>query len=247
MAGMRVLLHNDPLTIDVDGKRLPVSLRRNARAKKMILRVDALTGDIKLTAPRHVSERELSSFLNESKAWIATERRKVQVHPVLGHGDMLHFSGDALEIVYTDLAPRRVIAGKDQLMVGGPIDQAPARLERWLKAQAKLELAADADEFASRLRADVGRISIGDMKTRWGSCSSTGTLRFNWRLVLAPVEVRRYVAAHEVAHLLEMNHSPQFWAHVEHLVPDYKMLRKWLRERGSELMRIRFRTPQTAD
>ncbi len=244
---MRMLLHNDPLTVDVDGKHVPVSLRRNARAKKMILRVDALTGDIKLTAPRHVSERDLSRFLDESKDWIAAERLKVQANPVLGHGDLLRFAGDALEVVYTGVAPRRVTVGHDQLMVGGPVDQAPARLERWLKAQAKLELSADADEFASRLSADIGRISIGDMKTRWGSCTSTGTLRFNWRLILAPEEVRRYVAAHEVAHLLEMNHSPQFWAHVERVVPDYRILRKWLREQGSELMRIRFRTPQTAD
>lgn len=243
---MTVLLRNDPLTVDLNGKQVPVSVRRNARAKKMILRVDALTGDIKLTAPRYVSERELSRFLNESQAWIAAERLKVQANPVTGHGDLLPVAGETLGIVYTGLAPRRVTRGHDQLTVGGPVDQAPARLERWLKAQAKLELSADAGAFASRLCVDIGRISIGDMKTRWGSCSSTGTLRFNWRLILAPEAVRRYVAAHEVSHLLEMNHSPQFWGHVERLVPDYKVRRKWLRERGSELMRIRFRTLQTA-
>lgn len=242
---MRALLKQADLTIELDGRAVPVNLRRNAQARKMILRVDALTGAIKLTAPKHVSLRELSRFLNESRDWIAAERAKVQALPILGDGGLLPYEGNNLRITYTGIPPRRVTLADDAILVGGPFDQAPARLERWLKAEARSALMCDVEKFTAALGIEYSRVSIGDMKSRWGSCSSSGTLRFNWRLIMAPTEIRRYVAAHEVCHLLEMNHSPAFWAHVQSVEPDYKPHRKWLRDHGSDLMRVRFRNPQT--
>lgn len=237
---MRALLGSSDLTIDIAEETVPVRLRRNARAKKMILRVDGVNGDIKLTAPSHVSRSALRSFLNEHRAWIEIERAKVHAYPALGPGDQLPYLGEKYSLEFLDAPPRKVRRTDGKILVGGPADQAPARLERWLRAEAKKHLGEDAHEFADCLGVSIGRISIGDMKSRWGSCSSSGTLRFNWRLLLAPVEVRRYVAAHEVAHLIEMNHSPRFWRHVERLIPDYALHRKWLRAHGSDLMRLRF-------
>ena len=237
---MRAFLDKEELTVDLSEETVPVRLRRNARAKKMILRVDGVTGDIKLTAPKHVRTSALRSFLKEHKRWIELERNKVQAHPTLGSGDVLSYLGENYILGFLDVSPRRVRVEGGKILVGGPAEQAPARLERWLRAEAKKTLADDAGAFATQLGVSVERVSIGDMKSRWGSCSSAGTLRFNWRLLLAPVDVRRYVAAHEVAHLLEMNHSPRFWRHVEGLMPGYSLHRKWLRAHGSDLMRVRF-------
>ncbi len=242
---MSALLKTEELWVDLDGETIPVLLKRNARARKIILRVDAVTGDVKLTAPPYVRLPELRRFLNENRPWISNERTKVQATPVVGDGEILPFRGAVYQIDYTDCSPRKVAISGEVLEVGGPADQAPKRLERWLKEQAKNHLTEDATACAVGLGVTFNKVSIGDMKTRWGSCSSSGTLRFNWRLILAPEAVRRYVAAHEVAHLLEMNHSPRFWQHVERLIPDYSGYRAWLRKNGNDLMRIRFSPLQT--
>ena len=244
---MRAFLKSAELAVSIEGVQHPVKLRRNAQARKMILRVDSASGEIKLTAPKHVPARELKKFLHESRSWIAAEKAKVAMLPQLGSGDQFPLLGNRVTIEYTGVSPRKVTLTDRALTVGGPLDQAPARLERWFRAEAKRILTEDAQKCAEHLGTSFKRISIGDMKSRWGSCSSTGTLRFNWRLIMAPVDVRRYVAAHEVCHLLEMNHSPRFWAHVEGLDANYKENRKWLKEGGSDLMRVRFKSHQTDD
>lgn len=242
---MRSFLKTADLGVSIEGVFQPVKLRRNAQARKMILRVDSTSGDLKLTAPKHVPVRELQKFLDENQTWIAAEKAKVAELPELGPGDAFPLLGDHVVIHHTGVPPRKVSLADGQLTVGGPIDQAPARQVRWLRAEAKRILTDDAGAFARQLGVSFNRVSIGDMKSRWGSCSSSGKLRFNWRLIMAPVDVRGYVAAHEVCHLLEMNHSPQFWAHVSSLDPHYKANRKWLREHGADLMRLRFRNHQT--
>lgn len=234
-----------PLVALLGDGQVPVMLRRNARARKMILRVDGVSGDFKLTAPPHVSMRELQAFIDDSTAWLEAEHAKVTAVPPISSGDFMPFLGEQRRLVFTGEPPRKIAVSDTEIHVGGPGDQAPTRLERWLKRQAKIMLTADVTEFAATFGVVFGRVSIGDMKSRWGSCSSSGTLRFSWRLVLAPVDVRRYVAAHEVAHLLEMNHSEAFWCHVARVMPDYQPRRKWLRNEGADLMRLRFRNHQT--
>ena len=242
---MNLFFDTKPLTANVSGVDYPVKLRRNAQAKKMILRVDGISGEIKLTAPLHVSLRKLQRFVDENNAWLLTERAKVDARPPVQDGSMLSFVGQTYRVCFSDTPPRGVKVVDREIHVGGPADQAPARLMRWLKAQAKEQLGEDAAYYADLLGVSYKRISIGDMKSRWGSCSSSGTLRFNWRLVLAEPSVRRYVAAHEVAHILEMNHSDRFWHHVELCVPNYKSERKWLKMNGNSLMQLRFTSPQT--
>ncbi len=237
---MRSVSEGDDLTVEISGETLPVRLRRNARAKKMILRVDGVNGDIKLTSPKHVSLSSLRAFLQEHSGWVERERAKLNVQGPLAHGDTIPYMGQSHIVAFLNEAPRKVEVLEGRILVGGPADQAAARLERWFRAEAKKRIGDDAIAYAGQLDVSVGRVSIGDMKSRWGSCSSTGTLRFNWRLLLAPPAVRRYVAAHEVSHLLEMNHSPRFWAHVAAIMPDYAAHRKWLRANGSDLMRLRF-------
>ncbi len=242
---MNLFFDTKPLIANISGVDHPVKLRRNAQAKKMILRVDAISGEVKLTAPLHVSQRKLQQFLDENNAWLLTERAKISARPPVHDGFMLPFGGETYRVFFNDTPPRGVKLIDQKIHVGGPADQAPARLMRWLKAQAKEQLSEDAAHYAALLDVSFKRVSIGDMKSRWGSCSSSGTLRFNWRLVLAEPSIRRYVAAHEVAHILEMNHSDRFWRHVERCVPDYKSERKWLKTHGQGLMQLRFTSPQT--
>ena len=110
-----------------------------------------------------------------------------------------------------------------------------AGLEKRYRQAAREYIPKRADYFAQRIGVSYERIRIAEQKTRWGSCSSRGTLSFNWKLMLAPPKVLDYVVVHELCHRKEMNHSPRFWKLVEEIIPDYKEYRKWLKENGNTL------------
>ncbi|MEO1346883.1 MAG: SprT family zinc-dependent metalloprotease, partial [Pseudomonadota bacterium] len=126
------------------------------------------------------------------------------------------------------------------LLVPGPQDAMGRRVAGYLKARARDVLAGASDHYAARLGRPYTGLSLRDTRSRWGSCSSSGRLMYSWRLVMAPEDVSTYVAAHEVAHLAEMNHSPAFWSIVADLCPDYETQRLWLRHEGTSLHRYRF-------
>ncbi len=226
--------------IDIEGEQVPVTVRRNAQAKRLTLRVDKTSGEIKLTLPKYVGLRKAEKFVASNEQWLISERKTVEPHKILAHGDQISFLGDSLTIEYTDQAPRSVTLGADTLQVGGPEDMAGGRLEKWLRLEAKKVLTERSHHHAETLGVSFNRVSIGDMKSRWGSCSSSGTLRYSWRLVMAPFEVLDYVAAHEVGHILEMNHSEYFWAHVARCIPDHAARRRWLKTEGNTLFNLRF-------
>jgi predicted metal-dependent hydrolase len=125
-----------------------------------------------------------------------------------------------------------------RLVVSGEEHHAPRRLGDWLRAQARQDLSQRVAHHASRLQVRPKRISVRDQATRWGSCSTTGTLSFSWRLIFAPGFVVDYVAAHEVAHMREMNHGPRFWRLVKDTMPEMNTARRWLRDHGAELHRF---------
>ncbi len=125
-----------------------------------------------------------------------------------------------------------------RLLVSGDQQHAPRRFEDWLRAQARQDLSQRVAYHAARLQVRPRRITVRDQATRWGSCSSTGTLSFSWRLIFAPPAVLDYVAAHEVAHLREMNHGPRFWRLVKDTMPEMNAARRWLRDYGAELHRF---------
>ncbi|MDD6000119.1 MAG: SprT family zinc-dependent metalloprotease [Lachnospiraceae bacterium] len=109
--------------------------------------------------------------------------------------------------------------------------------ERVLRQQARIRLTERTDYYKKILGVDYNRIRIADQKTRWGSCSSTGTISYNWHLVLLPDAILDYVVVHELCHVIQMNHSKEFWALVEQVLPDYRMRRKWLKEKGDQYLR----------
>lgn len=229
----------EELRLILEGQEVPVSVRRNARARRMILRVCSRTGAVRLTLPSHVRLSAAERFIDKHTDWLVAERGKLGDFTEPEHGAVIPFCGVPHELCFTGAGPRKVIVEDGRILVGGPIDMAAGRLAKWLRAEAKSRIEARVAVHAGTLGVAYGRVSIGDMRSRWGSCSSQGTLRFTWRLVMAPDHVLDYVAAHEVAHLLEMNHSDRFWAHVGRCVPAYKTERRWLRStHGLELMAI---------
>ncbi len=214
---------------------IAVTLRRSARARRISLRVSALDGRVTLTLPRGLPEREALEFARSKQAWLQghLDGRTPEVQAIPGaeipvEGQMLRIEAGAGKRV-TPMGGALVVPGGQ-----------PARLQAWLKTLARDRLATASDRYAAALGRPYGKLSLRDTRSRWGSCSSSAGLSYSWRLIMAPPEVLEYVAAHEVAHLEQMNHSPAFWALVGDLMPAYETHRRWLRQHGAELHRYRF-------
>lgn len=227
--GHHVLPGNPPVEL---------SLRRSPRARRISLRVSGLDGRVTLTLPRGVPEAEALDFARTKVDWLRAQLAQRPVTVAVTHGLELPLEGQVMRIVQG--TGRRVVSDGTTLHVPGDPDTAGARLEGWLKARARDRLAAASDHYAGLLGQGYSRITLRDTRSRWGSCSSSGALSYSWRLIMAPPEVLDYVAAHEVAHLAEMNHSPAFWAVVSRLMPGYGTQRAWLRREGGALHRYRF-------
>lgn len=217
---------------------LAVTLRQSARARRISLRVSGLDGKVTLTVPRGVREREALEFAREKEAWLRAQlsRRVEQIS--VEEGVSIPIEGTMRRIAL--VKGRGVQLRGEGLLVGGPAESAAARLQAWLKQRARDKLADASDRYAAELGVGYNRLTLRDTRSRWGSCSARGGLMYSWRLILAPAEVLDYVAAHEVAHLREMNHSAAFWTVVAQLCPAYEKPRRWLRENGAQLHRYRF-------
>ena len=216
---------------------LLVHWRRSPRARRLSLRVSRLDGKITLTMPLLVSPHQADAFLIEREAWLRRALAGLPTAASVAPGCLLPVEGQWLEI--TPGAVRLTRIEGQRLLV--PQRGAPGRLVRaFLQMRARDRLAARVDHFADRLGKRSGKLTLRDTRSRWGSCNAAGDLMFSWRLIMAPPEVLDYVAAHEVAHLVEMNHSAAFWAQVARLMPGYAAPRKWLRDEGGSLHRFRF-------
>lgn len=217
---------------------IEIKLRRSMRAKRMSLRVSALDGQVTLTLPPRVPLREGQAFARDKEEWLRSHLERLAAPCLITMGSQIPVEGELLELVPG--SGRQVRIKGKELVVPGCEDQAGQRVLTWLKARARQQLTSASLHYAQKLGRDFGRITLRDTRSRWGSCSHEGNLMYSWRLILAWPEVLEYVAAHEVAHLEEMNHSPAFWATVTGLYGDWKPARKWLRESGHELHRYRF-------
>lgn len=216
-----------------------ITLRRSAQARRLSLRVSGIDGRVTLTMPAHASTRAALAFASEKADWL---RRHVAARAedcVVQIGATVPVEGRMLRLLpgAGGRAPR--IDG-DDLLVPGSAETAPRRVQAWLRARARDRLAAASDGYAAKLGRGYSSLTLRDTRSRWGSCSASGSLMYSWRLILAPPEVLDYVAAHEVAHLAEMNHSPAFWAVVTRLYGNYATPRGWLQRHGAGLHRYRF-------
>lgn len=227
--------------IRLDHPPVTVRLRRSARARRFTLSVSRIDGRPTLTLPARAPAAEARMFLLRQSDWLADAlARAPGVEPVRD-GAWIPFRGRPLRLT-ADPSRRRgpPRVEEDRLTVPGPPEGAPRAALAFLKATARDALAEAAVRHAASLGRAPERITLRDTRSRWGSCTSDGALSFSWRLVMAPPDVLDYVAAHEAAHLVEMNHAPAFWALVERLRPDWRAQRDWLRVEGPALHRHRF-------
>lgn len=226
---------SEPL-VEVAGRMLPVVLRRNAQARRMTMRLAPDGSAVRITLPQWGRTAEALEFAKKRAGWIAGQLAAVPAPVETGHGGELHYCGEALAIRHDPTARRRVCLDEGELVLGGPLESVPARLKRWLEGEARRLMTDDLAHYCARADRPLGRLMLSSAQRRWGSCARGGTIRINWRLVMAPAEVRRSVVAHEVAHLVHFDHSPAFHALLGDLFEgDLRGANRWLKRSGRGL------------
>ncbi|AUW60085.1 metal-dependent hydrolase [Sphingobium sp. SCG-1] len=223
----------------VDGERIAVRVCRSARARSYRLTLDTKRGGLRLSMPARASVRKALGWAQGHEAWVRDQMARAPQAIALRSGATFQLEGRDTLIVWDAAAPRRVMRVGDSVIVGGPEDAVGPRVLRWLKAEAKRVLELETREIADRHGLAVASVGLGDPKSRWGSCASSGVIRYSWRLILCPPHVRRATVAHEVAHLLHMDHSPAFHAaHARLLGDDPRPARAWLKMHGGALHHV---------
>jgi len=234
----------EPQAIEVafDRAVYPVRVRRHPQARRYTLRIQAATREVVLTIPPCGSLKEARAFAQKHGGWIAARLGRLPAAVAFAHGTVVPVRGvehriehrrGARGTVWCEAAPD----GTPLLCVAGETPHIGRRVLDHLKREAKRDLDAASRRYGQHLGVAIRRVAIRDQASRWGSCSTTGVLSYSWRLVLAPPFVLDYLAAHEVAHLLEMNHSSRFWRIVLGMCPDTRRAKAWLDAHGTELHR----------
>ncbi|MBE7218822.1 MAG: M48 family metallopeptidase [Caulobacteraceae bacterium] len=244
-ASKSVLRSTDIAFFDVAhaGETHRVQIRRIATARRFTLRVRAATRDAVLTMPPRGSLVRARAFVERHAAWIGARLAKLPGPTPFGPGASLPLRGATHRIVHRPGARGTVwieaeTGGEPRLCVAGEAPFVARRVQDYLIREARADLAAAVARHSAVLGVKARRITLRDTTSRWGSCSSSGALNFSWRLVMAPPHVLDYLAAHEVAHLVHMNHSESFWRLTARLVPDYDRAEAWLKGHGVGLMRF---------
>jgi predicted metal-dependent hydrolase len=237
---MRFALKRGPerLSVEMAGRRIPVAVKRNTRARRLILRIDPASGLPVVTLPARTSLAQAEAFLRGNTAWIETRLDRSPSPIPFRDGAVFPLRGEPCRILHRGGRGLVRLEEAGQLCVPGQPEHVSRRVTEWLKREARRDFSVACARHSGALGKPYAAIRIGDAGSRWGSCSSSGVLTFSWRLVMAPPHVLDYLAAHEVAHLAEMNHGPRFWAHVERLDPEHKRARSWLKAHGAALHAI---------
>jgi predicted metal-dependent hydrolase len=233
MSGIRHQAPGEGLISDA----CPVVVLRNGRAGRMSLRLDPRRGTAILVLPTGVPLSRGMAFVEAKADWLAARVAALPLRVPFVDGAELPLKGVPCRLHHDPLSRRGVWADGEAIHVSGRPEHFARRVGDWLKVQARSEIGGEADRMAAKIGRQVPRIRVFDPRSRWGSCNSRGTLAFSWRLILAPPDVLGYVVAHEVAHLVEMNHSPAFWRVVESLTAEAKTARSWLKRHGALLQR----------
>jgi predicted metal-dependent hydrolase len=215
-----------------------IVLKRSARARRFSLRVSRLDGRVTLSLPARAREAEAMAFARAQEGWIRETLADMPQRAGVCIGSVLPVEGRLL--LLAPGAGRAVRVEGDSLLIPGDPAQAGARAGAFLRALARERLVAASDRYAAMIGRQVARVTLRDTRSRWGSCAQDGALMYSWRLIMAPASVLDYVAAHEVAHMQEMNHSAAYWAVVDRLYPGWQVQRKWLHAEGQALHQYRF-------
>jgi len=232
-------------TIDIafDGATYRINVKRHQQARRYTLRIQAAAREVQLTMPPRGSLKEAKSFAETHGGWIAARLNRLPEVVPFADGALLPLRGVTHRIVHrpgvrgTVWVEAGPCAAGSLLCVAGEAAHLRRRVSDFLKREARRDLDAASRRYAAMLGVRIERISVRDTSSRWGSCSSAGALSFSWRLILAPPRVLDYLAAHEVAHLVEMNHSRKFWRILREICPDMNQSKVWLDAHGGDLHR----------
>lgn len=234
----------EPKTIEIafDQAVYRVRLRRYRQARRYTLRIQAATREVVLTMPLRGSVREATAFAQKHGAWIAARLARLPESTPFADGVVIPLRGTPHRITHRRNTRGTVWVetdgnGENLLCVAGHAPHLSRRLAAYLKREARRDLEAASRRYAQEIGVRLKRVSVRDQSSRWGSCSSTGVLSYSWRLIFAPPFVLDYLAAHEVAHLVEMNHSMRFWRLLARLCPEIKRAKVWLDVHGTDLHR----------
>jgi predicted metal-dependent hydrolase len=250
---LRALLdrrQSEPQTIQIvfEQEIYLVSVRRHRRARRYTLRIHSATREAILTMPPRGSVREAKAFAQKHGGWLAARLRRLPQAAPFQDGASLPLRGVEHRIVHRPGTRGTVWAeqgegGENLLCVAGEAPHVGRRVSDFLRREAQRDLVAASRRAAEMLNVTIKRVSVRDQSSRWGSCSTTGVLSYSWRLILAPPFVLDYLAIHEVAHLVEMNHSPRFWRLVHRMCPEAERAKVWLDVHGADLHRYGLQDP----
>jgi predicted metal-dependent hydrolase len=221
----------------------PIEVRRHPTARRLTLRVSKTRRAVIVTVPAECRMEEAGKFLKNNLDWVRDRLGRVPAPVPFADGSRIPLRGAVHRVAFQGPARNRAVVSVEPggrlpcLMVSGRAEHAPRRLRDWLVEQARDDLDACVALHSRKLGVKARSITLRDQTSRWGSCTVDGLLSFSWRLVLAPAHVLDYVAAHEVAHLIEMNHGPRFWKHVTRCIPRLDEAKRWLRNHGPDLHR----------
>lgn len=222
--------------IDVAGKTLPLAIKRHPTAKKLVMRLAPDGSEIRITMPRWGQSRDALAFAQSRMSWLERQLGNVADAAQPEHGTILPFRGSELEIVWDETARRTPVVDDGQIIIGGAQESLKPRLEKWLRTEAQPLMAADLAHYCDVAGVGTPPIRLSRAQRRWGSCSSSGTVRINWRLIMAPDFARRSVVAHEVAHLVHFDHSPAFHALLGNIFEEpIETANRWLKTHGRSL------------
>lgn len=242
----------ETITIACGSELFGIRVCRNRQARRYTLRINAATREVVLTVPPRGNLRDAQAFAEKHGDWIATRLERIPEPVAFSDGVVIPLRGTAHRIVHRRGMRGTVwveIGAQDhgpQLCVAGDGPHVGRRVQDFLKREAKRDLMAASARAADRIGVEISRVVIRDQVSRWGSCSINGVLSYSWRLVLAPPFVLDYLAAHEVAHLVEMNHSRRFWRLVAQIEPEFVRAKKWLDLNGANLHRFGASQPAAA-
>ncbi|MDC0073632.1 M48 family metallopeptidase [Alphaproteobacteria bacterium] len=227
---MNYKINNDYILIN--DKFIKINTKKNLKAKKIIIKFNHYGTEINLTIPRFTSKREGLEFINMNIDWLSKEIKNFPSKVTFEAGKKIPILGEYYLIDYHDfksvyMDDSTIYINKDNIKNNN--------LKKWLIKKAKIYITDLTFKKASELRVKVNKISIRDPKTRWGSCGENGNVSFSWRLIFAPPAVIEYVVTHEVCHIIELNHSYNFWQLVSKSCPKYKASQSWLRDFGLKL------------
>jgi predicted metal-dependent hydrolase len=224
------------LVFEGGGRRQTLSVVRVPRARALRLTVDPRDAAVRLALPSRASLRNALDWAEGKRGWIEDELAKLPGPQPIAPGMRFLLGGEQITLDWSETAPRAPRRIEDRLVVGGSLDGLGPRLIRHLRRQAATTLSEETHRLAEAHGITIGRVGVGDPKSRWGSCAASGDIRYSWRLILAPEFVLRATVAHEVAHRIHMNHSAAFHACAAQLNgSDPTPARRWLRDNGAAL------------